>query len=314
LRWRDVSAFQRALAKRRDQCEATTVVLASVGAHMAFMLSAVARGAPGKRIISVLYGSEALRFERNILWRWLARKIFRRVEAIVTVSEFSKTLIERSFLSAFGKKILVAPCACSSAALVPVATKIKSDGRVRILTLARIHPRKGQIDVARALGKLPDELRQRVVYQIGGTGDANYLRRIELVCQQAMVAFEYLGEVSPRDLAATYAQCDIFAMTSRQLARSVEGFGIAYLDAGFHRKPIIAYRTGGVAEAVKDGETGLLAEEGNEAALAENLAQLISDETLRERLGAGGYERASQRTWDDAANIFLKQLEKSSRW
>ncbi|MDB6020590.1 MAG: glycosyl transferase family 1 [Pedosphaera sp.] len=296
----------RALASRREELERSTVVLASVGAHIAFMMLVATGRAPRGRIISVLYGSEVLRFGRNPAWRWLARRLFRQVGIIVTISEFSKSLIGKSFLSSSAAKVAIAPCGCSSAAAQTVAAKGAQDGRLRIFTLARIHPRKGQLDTARALGGLPEELRARIIYQLGGTGDADYLREVEQACRKAGVAFEHLGAIPPGALAVAYVQCDIFAMTSRQLPRSVEGFGIACLDAGWHGKPVIAYRSGGASEAVLDGETGLLVEEGNLTALTTAFARLISDAALRERLGAGGRKRAEPCGWDEAADLFLK--------
>ncbi len=184
-----------------------------------------------------------------------------------------------------------------------VTAKRMDDGRLRVLTLARVHPRKGQLDTARALGRLPAEMRSRLIYQIGGTGDADYLKQIERACAATGLAFEYLGEIPPESLAETYAQCDLYAMTSRRLAQSVEGFGITYLEAGFHGKPVVGYRSGGAEEAVLDGKTGLLVDEGNLTALTNAFAELIADASLRERLGAAGREQARSRTWDAAAKV-----------
>src|SRR5579883_1451671 len=296
LKWRHVVQFAQALAARRTEWENATVIPASVGAHMAFMLLAAKRVARAKRMVSLLHGSEVLRFAGNPLWRWLARRLYREIQHIVTVSQFSKSLIEQSFLASFAGKIAIAPCACSSAAMREVTAKRMDDGRLRVLTLARVHPRKGQLDTARALGRLPAEMRSRLIYQIGGTGDADYLKQIERACAATGLAFEYLGEIPPESLAETYAQCDLYAMTSRRLAQSVEGFGITYLEAGFHGKPVVGYRSGGAEEAVLDGKTGLLVDEGNLTALTNAFAELIADASLRERLGAAGREQARSRT------------------
>jgi phosphatidyl-myo-inositol dimannoside synthase len=306
LKWSHLTQLSRAMAARRNQLEGATVVLASVGAHMAFMMLAVSGRVKTHSLVSLLHGSEVLRFGPNPIWRVLARRLYRQVDGIVTVSEFSRNLIQRSFLSSFRGTIEIAPLACSSDAMRSATTKKIEDGRVRVFTLARIHPRKGQLDTAQALGRLPAGMRTRVIYQIGGTGDANYLKKVAQTCDELGVAFEYLGEVKPESLADAYAQCDIYAMTSRRLPRSVEGFGIAYLDAGFHGKPVVAYRSGGAEEAVSDGETGLLAPEGDLAALTDAFARLISDAALRERFGAAGQQQAMSRTWTAASRTFLK--------
>ncbi len=297
--------FARALAARRPELEKATVILGSVGAHMTMLLPAPLGLKLKTRVISLLHGSEVLRFERNPFWRSRANNLFPRVAAVVGNSEFTKSLVAKSFMGPLIRKLVIAPCACSSAAAREVSPPQRNDTQVRVFTLARIHPRKGQLETAHALGRLPMALRAQVVYQVGGTGDLEYLREVERACGETGVAFEYLGEIAEDGLAAAYAQCDIYAMTSRVLAQSVEGFGITYLDAGFHGKPVVGYRSGGVTEAVADGETGLLVEEANVDALAGAFGRLITDKDLRARLGAGGRKRAQQFGWDAATRVFL---------
>ena len=310
LRFGHMAQFARQLAARRAQLEQGTVLLTSVGAHLAFMVLGTLGRVECRRVLSVLHGSEVLRFQGSPLWRFCARRFFPRVERVFTVSEFSKSLIEQSFLSSvLTHEIVIAQCACSTAAMRACATARPDDGKLRILTLARVHPRKGQLDTAQALALLPPELRAGIVYQVGGKGDDRYLRKVEAVCRDAGMAFEHLGEVGPGPLAATYQQCDIFAMTSRSLPKSVEGFGIAYLEAGFHGKPVVGYRSGGSGEAVMDGETGLLVEAGDLDALANALQQLLTDSGLRQRLGEGGRERAARYNWDTTARVILMALE-----
>lgn len=300
---------------RRAELEQATVLLTSVGAHLAFMILVPLGRVKSRRLLSLLHGSEALRFQNSWVWRLCARRFFPRVERVLTVSEFSKSLIEQSFLSSLlARAIVVVPCACSTAARQSPTTASPGDGRIRILTLARVHPRKGQLDTARALASLPPELRAGIVYQVGGTGDAHYLRRVEAACRDAGVAFEYLGEISPGAVAAAYQRCDVYAMTSRSLPGSVEGFGITYLEAGFHGKPVIGYRSGGAAEAVVDGVTGLLVEEGNIAALTGAFQKLLTDAALRRRLGDGGRDHAAHFSWESAARTVLMIVDGPSRF
>jgi phosphatidyl-myo-inositol dimannoside synthase len=311
LRFGDMVQFARQLVARRVQLESADVLLTSVGAHMVFMILVPLGLVKCRRILSLLHGSEVLRFERNPFWRFWARRFFPHVGCVFTVSRFSKSLIERSFLSSLIQRIVMAPCACTTAATRMGLVTKPSDGKVRILTLARVHPRKGQLDTVQALALLPLELREKVVYQIGGKGDVEYLRRVEQACHDGGVALDNLGEITDT-LASTYQQCDIFAMTSRTLPKSVEGFGIAYLDAGFYGKPVIGYRSGGAAEAVVDGETGLLVEEGDVAALATAFEQLMTDPAFRQRLGEGGRKYAASFSWDATAQVVEAALKNAT--
>jgi phosphatidylinositol alpha-1,6-mannosyltransferase len=305
----DMVQFARQLMARRAQLESTTVLLTSVGAHIAVMILLPLGRIKCRRILSLLHGSEVLRFERSMFWRFWARRFFPRVECVLTVSKFSKSLIERSFLSSLIQRIIIAPCAGSTVAMQSVPVVKPGDDKIRVLTLARVHPRKGQVDTAQALALLPPELRAKVIYQIGGKGDVEYLRRVEQTCRDAGVALDYFGEITAT-LAQTYQQCDIFAMTSRTLPKSVEGFGITYLEAGFHGKPVIGYRSGGAVEAVIDGETGILVEESDVAGLAKVLQQLVTDPALRQQLGEGGRRRATSFSWDATAKIIEEAVLK----
>lgn len=310
LQWSHRLQFAREVARRGETLRSTNLLLASVGAHMACMFLESTRPVRCRRLLSLIHGSELLRFQRYAGWRALSARLFRRVGCVCTPSEFTRGLFRASPLGKIVLDVRLAPCAAGSEAIRDVPCPIDADpDRVCILTLARLHPRKGQLDVARALAGLPGQLRAKVLYRVAGTGEAAYRAEIERTCRDAGVACEFPGEIPEDRLPATYAACDIFAMTSRSIPTSVEGFGIAYLEAGFHRKPVVGYRSGGTTEAVIDGETGWLVEEGDEAALSDALGRLITDASLRRRLGEGGRRHAARFRWEDAARVVRQTLE-----
>jgi len=92
------------------------------------------------------------------------------------------------------------------------------------------------------------------------------------------------GRVEPRDWLL---RADVFAHSSRW-----EGFGIVLLEAMLARLPVVATRVSAIPEVVVDGETGLLVEAGDVAALAACLSTVLGDAALRERLGSAGEARA----------------------
>jgi phosphatidylinositol alpha-1,6-mannosyltransferase len=94
-------------------------------------------------------------------------------------------------------------------------------------------------------------------------------------------------------------RADVFAMPSRLEpgSWSGEGFGIAYLEAGVHGLPCVAGNVGGSVDAVIDGETGLLVDPTDHVAVADAIARLLLDPTLRLRLGAAGRARAQKLSW-----------------
>ncbi len=308
-----IAGLARGFYRMRDELADAPLVVLSAGAHMALISLAAGGIFAPKRVLSFFHGSEILKLGERRPWRWLAPRYYRGRPHFAVASDYVRTLLRESRLSPGKEMIHQAPCACGPELLAAAnlaqrsavsGSSVKNGGDpFRILTVARIHPRKGQLDLATAVARLPEPLRRRVVLQLVGVGDLDYLEKVRAVCRAADVTVEHLGKVPTARLPALYGACDLFALTSRTLPDSVEGFGIVYLEAGAFGCPVLAYRTGGVPEAVRDGETGLLVPEGDVAALSQSLAVLMEDRPLRERLGAAGRSFARSFSWDQAARV-----------
>ena len=99
-------------------------------------------------------------------------------------------------------------------------------------------------------------------------------------------------------LAALFASCDVFALTPRYVNHEFEGYGLVYLEAGLYKKPVVGSFSGGVPEAVIDGETGMIVPENNSQATAEAIIRILKNSDLAKRLGEAGYRLAKERNWD----------------
>ena len=293
--------------RQRRWLRGRPVVLLSVGAQMAFVLLAAVGQRPGGPVTCFFHGSEVLRFQRNPLWRLLARAFYRQAHAFAANTEYVANLAKESGLLPPRAQVSVAPCGLpetfhmEQTALDQSRLDEAGVGDYRVLTVARLHPRKGQVEVARALGLLPEPLRQRVVYQVVGTGDEAYRQAVEVACRAGGVRCEFLGGLDDHALGHIYARATVYAQASRTLPQSVEGFGITFLEAAAYGCPAAAWRSGGVAEAVRDGGTGLLVEEGNVAGLSVAIARLLTEPELRARLGKQAQEVARTFRWEPAA-------------
>ncbi|MFH0988202.1 MAG: glycosyltransferase family 4 protein, partial [Parcubacteria group bacterium] len=114
----------------------------------------------------------------------------------------------------------------------------------------------------------------------------------------------FVTDAVDNDLPLFYQSCDLFAMPCRELANGdVEGFGIVYLEANLFGKPVVAGRSGGAAEAVIDGQTGLVVEPNDANAIAEALVALLTDEQRAKILGEAGRKRVvEQFDWKKQAD------------
>lgn len=90
-------------------------------------------------------------------------------------------------------------------------------------------------------------------------------------------------------------------------ASAAEGWGLTVIEAAACATPSVALATGGLAESIEDGRTGLLAR--GHADLADCTRRLVEDAGLRERLGAAALARARGLSWDATAERTLAALE-----
>jgi phosphatidylinositol alpha-1,6-mannosyltransferase len=135
------------------------------------------------------------------------------------------------------------------------------------------------------LARIPD-------MQYAIVGDGPERARLEALARELGVerAVQFAGAVL--DVVPWYQACDVFVMMSRDREGEVEGFGIAFAEAGACGKPVIGGRSGGTAEAVLDGVTGILVD--GERALAETIVNLLTDRETAARMGRVGRERAER--------------------
>ena len=259
------------------------------------------------------HGSELLRFGRSRAGGWLARRFYARAAGFGAVTGAVARLARESGLLPPGAKIVQAPGALPSTFArwgagntTGGAAGTPDAGTARVLTVARLHPRKGQLEVARALALLPAAQRARLVYQMVGVGDEPYRRQVEEACRASGVRCEFSGALDDAALGEAYRRATVYVQASLTLPSSVEGFGISFLEAAFHGCPVAAYRSGGVEEAVADGETGLLVIEGDRAGLAAAVGRLLDDPALRARLGAAGREFARGFSWEQSAQALCE--------
>jgi phosphatidylinositol alpha-1,6-mannosyltransferase len=104
-----------------------------------------------------------------------------------------------------------------------------------------------------------------------------------------------VGRVSHDDLPRFYGCGDVYAMLCRNRWAGLEqeGFGIVFLEAAAAGVPQLAGSSGGAAEAVEHGETGLVVDRPHDVdAVVAALDELLSDPGQRRRMATAGRQRA----------------------
>jgi phosphatidylinositol alpha-1,6-mannosyltransferase len=178
----------------------------------------------------------------------------------------------------------------------PKASGVVSDGSQQpvVLTVARLAASeryKGHDVMLEAwplvLRRVPD-----AEYWIVGGGDDR--PRLESRARELGIAssVRFAGSVSPEELAVCYDRCSVFAMPARTeldaRAPRGEGFGIVFLEAMAHGKPVVGPSVGAPTEFIRSGEHGLLVDPASAPGVANALIELLEDQPRARRMGEAG--------------------------
>lgn len=174
-----------------------------------------------------------------------------------------------------------------------------------VLFVGRIEQIKGIDVLLRALGLLffrhPELRNDLCLLVVGGAldpgDDAPETEKLtelhRLVHQHRMEAnVSFVGSLEQQRLAVFYAAADVCAVPSL-----TESFGLVALEAMACGTPVVGTRVGGLQKLIEDQESGLLVPAGDYQALAEAIAQVLTDHRLRMHLAHGARDRAEHFTW-----------------
>jgi len=235
--------------------------------------------------------SFALRSPRK---RWLLSLILKKSKSIVCANSYVKKLLLDFLPGVDSKSFLLNPGAklgkSSEEAKKALMDKYELTGKKIIFSIGRLVKRKGFDQVLLALEELPQS---NWVYLLAGDGPE--LANLQALASQNRFKdqIKFIGRISESEKWSCLELCDIFITTSRDLNGDFEGFGIVYLEAALMSKPVIAGACGGVADAVVDGETGILVDPERPEDIRQALNKLLSDEDVANSLGKKAYLRAS---------------------
>lgn len=235
--------------------------------------------------------------------RWLVKRILAHADSITTVSIYTRLYLQD--LGVPPKKItMVYPCSNIQNIAETLAQEEYFPGKRILLSVCRLVERKGIDAAIEAFARIQSQYADIEYVIIGDGPDRNRLeQRVHELGVQERIHF--LGRVDDNELAQWYKRCEVFIMPSREIreTRDVEGFGIVYIEANSFGKPVIAGKSGGVMDAVIDGETGLLVDPEDVFMIEKALHRLFTDVDFARQLGEHGKKRVEQLfQWEIQAN------------
>jgi len=172
----------------------------------------------------------------------------------------------------------------------PLPSGFPQSGKI-ILTVGRWDPAERYKGADTLISALPHVLRTFPNAFLVLVGDGADRSRLEQLARESGVSQRtcFLPVITKEELFACYAACQVFALPS-----SGEGFGLVFLEAMAHGKPVIGGAHGGIPDVVVDGVTGLLVPHGEIERLSAALAFLLNDPVRAGAMGAAGRDRLLQ--------------------
>ena len=172
---------------------------------------------------------------------------------------------------------------------VPAATPPRFVPPCRLLAVTRLAAAdryKGIGDILEAMARL-DGRPEQIKLDVVGDGDDRARLQARAVSLGLAGAVRFHGAVSDAERERLYAACDLFVLPS-----TGEGFGIVYLEALAHAKPVIAADAGGAPFVVRPGVSGFLVPPRQPEALALCIADRIRAAEESRHVGRSGRELA----------------------
>ncbi|MBT3245263.1 MAG: glycosyltransferase family 4 protein [Actinobacteria bacterium] len=259
-------------------------------------LSALSTGQP---YAVVLHGAEVTIPGRLPFTRGLLGKVLRGASLVICAGRYAEAEAERAARCSL--PTLIVPPGVDTDRFSPLDRAERDSVRTElglptdapvVVGVSRLVPRKGMDVLVRAAGRLRSRFPDLVV-AIAGTGRER--RRLADLIEHTAAPVRLLGRVPDRLLSGVYGAGDVFAMPCRSRWRGLEqeGFGIVFVEAAACGVPQVAGDSGGAAEAVEHGVTGLVVEHpDSDREVAEAISQILDDEQTRDQMSRESRERA----------------------
>ena len=236
-------------------------------------------------------------------------KVLNNVEKVIANSEYTKNLAINNGVNS-DKVIVINPGVDPVKDLVKKSIdKVESLLKVktpRLITVSRFDKRKNHEKVLMALRNLK-QLYPDIIYICIGYGDEEenlkqLVKELDLTTQ--VMFFKDISE----DLKnALVAKSNIFVMPSIIHKTSVEGFGIAYVEAAQYGIPSLGGKDGGASDAIEHEKTGLVCDGNNLDEIYSSLNSMIENKRYIE-LGKNAKELCSKFNWSKAIEEYKKIL------
>lgn len=250
----------------------------------------------------LLYGHDLLRVRvqarRSLRKRLAAKSLFDNAAALVAISgwtgELCRAVLKEIGASRGGERVHVVPLGTDPTRFTPLGPVASISPGRWLLTVARLVPHKG-IDIAvEALARLGPGFEDVGYLVIGDGPDRARLER--LVAERGLTGrVRLLSHLPDAELPSWYRAATLYLGLSREQGEEAEGFGLALAESQGCGVPVLAGRSGGTADALRDGVTGWLVDATDANVVAQQLTALLQQPGQLREAGVAGRQLVESR-------------------
>ena len=261
-----------------------------------------------KKKICLIHSKE-INHRKGSLLNKRVLKVLNNIDHVVSNSKFTKNLAINSGVD--GKKIIVInpgvePSKELSKEILFEAEDMLQHKNPRLITVSRLEKRKNHEKIIMSLRNLK-QLYPNIIYTCIGYGEEeeNIKKLVKELNLENQVLF--LKNISQELKNALLAKSNLFVMPSVIYKKSVEGFGIAYIEAAQYGLPSIGGKDGGEADAIKNNETGIICDGNSLDEIYSSIDLILKNNSYKSFINKTK-EFAKKFEWDNIIKQYFKIL------
>ncbi len=236
-------------------------------------------------------------------------KAFENINQVVANSEYTKNLAIEIGID--GNKIIVInpgvfPVKEIDKSSIKEADNLLKKKSPRLITVSRFDKRKNHEKVIMALRNLK-QIYPNIIYTCVGYGEEEEnIKKLtnELELSENVM---FLKNISQNLKNALVSKSNLFVMPSIIHKTSVEGFGIAYVEAAQYGIPSIGGKDGGASDAIKNNETGIICDGNSLEEIYSSIDLILKNNSYLE-MGKKAKDYSTKFEWDNITKEYLKIL------
>ena len=232
-----------------------------------------------------------------------------KADFVIANSNFTKNLIEK--LGFHTNKVKVINPGCNYPYAITdnsknFAKSIYGDAFPKLITVSRLDKRKSHQNVLMTIKNLLPKFPKLKYVSVGDGDEKDNLERLkgELNLSKEVT---FIHKCSEQEKLALLEQSDLFVMPSVIYKKSVEGFGISFIEAASYGTPSIGGIYGGESDSILKGETGFLCDGNDLNILYETLLKTLENKNYK-KLGSNALEFSKKFSWDKIIKKYIELI------